>query len=87
MGFSRQEYWSGLPCPSPEDLPDPGIEPWSPALLMQAYREGKVPTYGRALELFEINNVLRENENDDPLMVFAQVYYPFNFGGPFGASG
>ena len=26
MGFSRQEYWSGLPCPSPEDLPDPGIE-------------------------------------------------------------
>ena len=26
MGFSRQEYWSGLPCPPPEDLPDPGIE-------------------------------------------------------------
>jgi len=26
MGFSRQEYWSGLPFPSPEDLPDPGIE-------------------------------------------------------------
>ena len=32
MGFSRQEYWSGLPFPSPEDLPDPGIEPGSPAL-------------------------------------------------------
>ena len=32
MGFSRQEYWSGLPFPSPEDLPDPGIEPRSPAL-------------------------------------------------------
>ena len=32
MGFSRQEYWSGLPFPSPGDLPDPGIEPWSPAL-------------------------------------------------------
>ena len=26
LGFSRQEYWSGLPCPSPEDLPSPGIE-------------------------------------------------------------
>ena len=26
MGFSRQEYWSGLPCPPPEDLPDPGME-------------------------------------------------------------
>ena len=32
MGFSRQEYWSGLPFPSPGDLPDPGIEPRSPAL-------------------------------------------------------
>ena len=32
MGFSRPEYWSGLPLPSPGDLPDPGIEPRSPAL-------------------------------------------------------
>ena len=32
MGFSRQEYWTGLPFPPPEDLPDPGIEPRSPEL-------------------------------------------------------
>ena len=32
MGFSRQEYWSGLPFPSPMDLPNPGIEPRSPTL-------------------------------------------------------
>ena len=32
MGFSRQEYWSGLPFPSPGDLSDPGIKPRSPAL-------------------------------------------------------
>ena len=32
MGFSRQDYWSGLPFPSPEDIPDPGTEPWSFAL-------------------------------------------------------
>ena len=32
VGFSRQEYWSGLAFPSPGDLPDPGIEPVSPAL-------------------------------------------------------
>ena len=32
MGFSRQEYWTGLPFPSPGDLPNPGIEPRSPAL-------------------------------------------------------
>ena len=42
MGFSRQEYWSELPFPSPEDLPDPGIETGSPtdrsvdALLTEA---------------------------------------------------
>ena len=36
MGFSRQEYWSGLPFPSPGDLPNPGIEPGSPALQTDA---------------------------------------------------
>ena len=39
MGFSRQEYWSGLPFPSPGNLPDPGIEPRSPAL--RATREAQ----------------------------------------------
>ena len=36
MGFFRQEYWSGLPFPYPGDLPDPGIEPGSPALQADA---------------------------------------------------
>ena len=36
MGFSRQEYWNGLPCPSAGDLPDLGIEPGSPALQADA---------------------------------------------------
>ena len=36
MGFSKQEYWSGLPFPSPEDLPNPGTEPRSPALQTDA---------------------------------------------------
>ena len=36
MKFSMQEYWSGLPFPSPGDLPDPGIEPRSPALQTDA---------------------------------------------------
>ena len=36
MGFSRQEYWSGLPFPSPGDLPDPEIEPRSSALQADA---------------------------------------------------
>ena len=37
MEFPRQEYWSGLPFPSPGDLPDPGIEPASPALAGRFY--------------------------------------------------
>ena len=36
MGLFRQEYWSGLPFPSPGDLPDPGIEPRPPALQADA---------------------------------------------------
>ena len=36
MRFSRQEYWSGLPFPSPVDLSDPGIEPGSPTLQADA---------------------------------------------------
>ena len=38
MGFSRQECWSGLPFPSPGDLPNPGIEPGSPALQADTLR-------------------------------------------------
>jgi len=40
MGFSRQEYWSGLPFPSPGDLSNPGIEPGSPALQTDSYIAG-----------------------------------------------
>ena len=36
MGFSRQEYWSGLPCPFLEDLPHPGTEPRSPTLQVDS---------------------------------------------------
>ena len=45
FGFSRQEYWSGLPFPSPGDLPDPGIKPGSPALQADSLLselEGKI---------------------------------------------
>ena len=39
--FSRQEYWSGLPCPLPGDLPDPGIEPTSHVYL--DWQAGSLP--------------------------------------------
>ena len=43
MGFSRQKYWSGLPFPSPGDLPNPGVEPGSPALQADATSEPVLP--------------------------------------------
>ena len=41
MGFSSQEYWSGLPCPPPWDLPDPGVQPTPPAAA--ALQEDALP--------------------------------------------
>ena len=58
MGFSRQEYWSGLPCPPPGDLPNPGIEPTSlisPALAGEFFTTNvtwEALTYGRVIFLF-----------------------------------
>ena len=49
MGFSRQEYWSGLLFPSPGDRPNPGIEPGSPAL--QADSLLSEPAYGEINKL------------------------------------
>ena len=50
MGFPRQEYWSRLPLPSPGDLPDPGIEPTSPALAGEFFTtESSAKIYLRIL--------------------------------------
>ena len=58
MGFFMQEYWSGLPFPSPGDLPNPGIEPGSPALQADAlpseppeFRLNQVPARMTSLHL------------------------------------
>ena len=42
VGFSRQEYWSGLPCLPPRDLPNPGREPRSPTLLILYHQQGSL---------------------------------------------
>ena len=80
MGFSRQEYWSGLPCPPPEDLPDPGIEPASlvsPALAgsfftTSATWEGlnieeviyKAPTESWLISKLYINNNSKKHKKE-----------------------
>ena len=64
MGFSRQEHWSGLPCPSPGDLLDPGIKPMSltsPALLLVPPRKPlELPTVWQTLA-FLISTVSYNN--------------------------
>ena len=51
MGFSRQEYWSGLPFPSPGDLPDPGIEPMDPLNRQAGSLSAELP--GKPAELLK----------------------------------
>ena len=62
MGFSRQECYSGLPLPSPRDLPDPGIEPWSPTL--QADTLPSEPP-GKALIL--VGGLVAKSNSCDPM--------------------
>ena len=56
VGFSKQEYWRGLLCPSPEDLPDPGIEPMS---LMHPALAGKFSTTSSTWEARSLNTLVK----------------------------
>ena len=60
MGFSRQEYWSGLPCPPPGDLPDPGIKPIS---LMFPALAGRFFTASAAWEALESRTIICKESN------------------------
>ena len=59
MGFSRQEYWSGFPFPSPGHLPNPGIEPRSPALQVDAL------TSEHQLKVFSVCSIIETLYNLD----------------------
>ena len=57
MGFSRQEYWSGLPFTSPGDLPDPGIEPRSPTL-----QADPLPSEPPGNPMTNLNSILKSRD-------------------------
>ena len=57
MGFSRQEYWSGLPFPPPVDLPDPGIELRSPALQADTLTSEPPGGFMRGMENLQIKSL------------------------------
>ena len=58
MEFSRQEYWSGLPYPTPGNLPDPGIEPVSPAAACRFFTTEPPGVYGSPIHttMYEIDD-------------------------------
>ena len=63
MGFSRQEHWSGLPCPPPGDLPDLGIEPTSPVSpALQVDSLPAEPYHHSGGPLAEVHLILRVSD-------------------------
>ena len=86
QGISRQEYWSGLPFPSPEDLPNPGTEPRSPTLQVDsspAEPQGKPKIIGvGSLSLFQ--QIFLTQESNWGLQHCRQILYQLRYQGkPF----
>ena len=87
MEFSRQEYWRGLPFPSPEDLPNPGIEVRSPALqadslLSEPPRKPKNPGVGSLSLLW---GVFMTQESDRDLLHCRRILYQLSYQGSPGS--
>ena len=68
MGFPRQEYWSGLPFPSPGDLPDPGIEPMSPAFAGKFFtteQPGKLQNVSTYYQIHANRNCIKKSHRKE----------------------
>ena len=72
MGFSRQECWSGLPFPSPGDLPDPGVKPRSPALQADSFWL----SYEGSRAMINLNSILESS--DITLLTKIHIVYGFS---------
>ena len=71
--FSRQEYWSGLPFPSPGHLPDPGIEPGSPALQVDSL-PSEPP--GKPFVSIGKTQILHRNHSGDSIFHLLKIHLP-----------
>ena len=77
--FSGQEYWSGLPFPSPGDLPDPGTKPGSPVLQADSYHLSHHLYHLRILKFFCIPNGILLNFSVIAFDISVLVIWPFYF--------
>ena len=87
-GFSRPEYWSGLPCPPPGDLPDPGIKPRSPTLQadsLPAESPGKTKNTGVG-SLSLLQGVFPTQESNWDLLHCRQILYQLSYQRRLGGS-
>ena len=83
MGFSRPDYWSGEPFPSPGDLPNPGIEPKSPALQVDslpAEPQGKPKNTGVGSQSL-LQGIFLTQELNQGLLYFRQIPYQLSYQG------
>ena len=90
VGFFRQEYWSGLPCPPPGDLPNPGIEPRSFKLqvdCLPAEPQGK-PKNTRVGSLSLLQQIFLTQDSNQGLLHYRQILYQLSYqGSPKGVEG
>ena len=83
MEFSRPEYWSGLPFPSPGDLPNPGIKPRSPALQadsLPAEPPGNTKNIGVG-SLSLLQGIFPTQESNQGLLNYRQMLYQLSYQG------
>ena len=74
MGFSRPEYWSGLPLPSPRDLPNPGIKPRSPALQTDSL-PSEPPGNRRLPQIQQIKHIHQQTPQLKPWFFFCWAFF------------
>ena len=76
MGFSRQEYWNGLPYPSPGDLPDPEIKPWSPALQADTLPSEPLENKGSVKECTNYHTIALISHACKVMLKILQAIFP-----------
>ena len=82
-GFSRPEYWSGLPCPPPRDLPNPGIEPRSPALKADSLPSDPLgePNNTEVGSLSLLQGIILTQKSNRGLLHCRQLLYQLSYQG------